>query len=115
MFPHKKHATPSKGTLPRHLWPTSTRHDVSNIRRRAKAIRRLIKHETKPLAGAQEKSFLEDPSLPLWPSFETPLSLRTVLSPPPKNLDTLGVCMRPDHIPMGTTTLHASQDYFNGP
>ncbi len=47
MFPQKKPTTPSKGTLPRHLWPKSNRHDVSNIRRRGKAIRRLIKHETK--------------------------------------------------------------------
>ena len=51
MFPHKLPATPGKGTLPRHLWPESVRHDVSNIRRRAKAIRRLIKHETKTPAG----------------------------------------------------------------
>jgi hypothetical protein len=47
MFPHKPPATPAKGTLPRHLWHTSVRHDVSNIRRQAKSIRRLINHETK--------------------------------------------------------------------
>ena len=47
MFPHKPPATPGKGTLPRHLWPKSVRHDVSNIRHRAKSIRRLINHEKK--------------------------------------------------------------------
>ena len=55
MFHHNTPATPSEGTLPRHLLPKSDRHDVSNIRRRAKAIRRLIKNETKPLAGAKEE------------------------------------------------------------
>ncbi len=114
MFPHKTPATPSKGTLPRHRGLKSVRHDVSNIRRRAKVIRRLIKHETKPPAGAQEEPSLEDPSLPLWHRVDTPLSLRTVLSPPPKNLDTLGVFMRPDPISVGTTTLQAAQDRFKG-
>jgi len=47
MFPDKAAGYPGKGTLPRHLWPKSVRQYVSNIRRRAKAIRRLIKHETK--------------------------------------------------------------------
>ena len=105
MFPHKTPDIPSKDTSPRHLWPKLDRHDVSNIRLRAKAIRRLIKYEMKALAGAQEESPLEDPSLPLWPSVKTPLFMRTVLSPPPKNLDILGVFMRPDPIPIGTTTL----------
>ena len=47
MFLHKPPATPGKGTLLRHLWTKSVRHDVSNIRRRAKSIRRLINHEKK--------------------------------------------------------------------
>ena len=112
MFPQKTHATPSKGTLPRHLWLKSVRHDVSNIRRRAKAIRRLIKHETKPPAGSEDEPPTEDPSLPLWSSVATPLSLRTVLGPPPKNLDTSGVFVRPDPLPMGTATLLAAHDCF---
>ena len=62
MFPRKPPATPNRGTLPRHLWPKSVRHDVSNIRRRAKAIRCLIKHEAITLAGAQEEPYLGDPS-----------------------------------------------------
>jgi hypothetical protein len=46
MIPHKAAPPPSKGTLPYHLWPNSVRHDVAEIRRRAKAIRRLIRIET---------------------------------------------------------------------
>jgi len=78
------------------------RHDVSNIRRR-------VKHATKQPAGSQEDLPLEDPSLPLWSSVETSLSLRTSLSPPPRNLDTLGVFRRPDPIPICTTTLKVAQ------
>ena len=44
MFPHKPPAKPGKGTIPRHLWPKSVRHDISHIRRRTKSIRRLINH-----------------------------------------------------------------------
>jgi len=65
MFPHKPPATPSRGTLPRHLWPTSVLHDVSYVQRRAKAIRRLIKHEAITLSGDQEEPPPWDPSLPL--------------------------------------------------
>ena len=38
MFPHKAVLPSSRGTLPRHLWPNSMRHDVAEIRRRAKAV-----------------------------------------------------------------------------
>jgi len=112
MFPHTTLATPSKDTLPRHLWPKSVRHDVSNLRRRAKAIRRLVKYETKRQVGSQNELLPEDPSLPLWASVATPLSLKTALSPPPKSLDTLGVLVRLNTLPMGTTSLHATQDCF---
>jgi len=88
MLTYKTPATPRKGTLPRHLWPKSVRPDVSNIRRQAKAIRRLIKHETTPPAGSQDRPPPEDPYLPLWSSVVTPLSLSTVFSPRPKNVDT---------------------------
>ena len=114
MFPHKRPATPIKGTLPRHICPKSVRHDVSDIRRRAKAIRRLIKHETKPPTGAQEEPPPKDPSLPLWFGVDTPLSLRTILSPPPKNQDTLRVRMRPNPIPMDSATRHAAHECFKG-
>jgi hypothetical protein len=104
MFPHKPPATPNRGTLPRHLWPKSVRYDISNIRRRAKAIRRIIKHETRTLANAREEPPPRDPSLPLCSIVDTPLSLRTVLSPPPKGQDTLGLLNRPDLNPLGTST-----------
>jgi len=94
--------------------PESVRHDVFNIQRRAKAIRRLIKHETKPPTGNQDEPPSEDPSLPLWANVATPLSLRMVLSPSPKNLNTLGVLARPDSLHMGTTTLPAAQGCFKG-
>ncbi len=42
IFHHNAAPPPSKGTLPRHLWTNSVRHDVTEIRRRAKAIRRLL-------------------------------------------------------------------------
>ena len=112
MFPHNPPATLGKGTLPRHLWTKSARHDVSNIRRRAKAVRRLIKHKTKTAECIQDESHTSDISLPLWSSFNTPLSLRIVLNPPPKDLDSLGVFRRPDPTPMGTTTLQAAHDCF---
>ncbi len=60
MFPHNPPATPNKGTLPRHLWPESVRHYVSIIRRRAKAVRRLVKQETNTLTCAKVESFTAD-------------------------------------------------------
>ena len=45
MFPLKTPNPPKKGTLPRHMWPKQVRQDISNIRRRAKAIRRLLGNE----------------------------------------------------------------------
>jgi hypothetical protein len=100
MFPRRIPATHSKSTLPQHLWPKSVRHDVSNIR--------LIKHVTNTQECFQDELSPKEPSLPLWDSVATPLSLRTALSPPPKNLDALGILVRPDHGPMGTPTLSAA-------
>jgi hypothetical protein len=65
MFPHKPPATPSKGTLPRHLRLKSVRHDVSIIRRRVKAVRHLVKHETNTLTCAKAESLTADLSLQL--------------------------------------------------
>ncbi len=114
MFPHKPPAKPGKGTLPRDLWPKSVRNDVSNIRHRAKVIRRLINHETKARRCTPPEELSRDPSLPLWSSVNKPLSLRTVLSPPPKNVDSLGVLLRTDTTPMDQTTLQAAHDFFKG-
>ena len=36
------------------------------------------------------------------------------LSPFSKNLDTLGILVRPDSLPMGTATLTVAQDCFKG-
>ena len=105
IFPHKPPATPGKGTIPRHLWPNSMRHDISHIRRRAKSIRRLINHETKAQRCTPPVELSTDPHPPLWTSFNTPLSFRTVLNPPPKDIDSLGVLLRPNTTPMDSTTL----------
>jgi hypothetical protein len=82
--------------------------------RRAKTIRRLIKHETKTPADAQDEPTLEDPSPSLWSSVDTPLFLRTVLSPPPKDLDSLRVLLRLDPTLKGTTTSQATHACFKG-
>ncbi len=111
MFHLKTHASPGKGTLPRHLWPKTVRQDVSTIRRRAKVIRCLNKHETKQPADAQDEPPPPDPSLPLWSIVATPLILRTFLSPLPKNMDALGVLVRPDPL-VGTSTLSEVQECF---
>ena len=103
MFPHKPPATLYRITLPRHLWPKSVRHDVSNIPRRAKAISRFIKHETKTPKCTLHESLSADPSLPLWSSVNKPLSLRTVLNPPLKDMDSLGVLLRSDTTLMDPT------------
>jgi hypothetical protein len=60
MFPHKAAPPPSRGTLPRHLWPNSVRHDVAEIRHRAKAVRRLVRIEAKtPKTTSDEPSLLD--------------------------------------------------------
>ena len=101
MSPHKPQITPTRITLPRHLLPKSVCHDFSIIRRRAKAIRRLVKHEARNMVDVQEKPYPRDPMRPLWSSVNTPLPLRTVLSLPPMGLDTLGHFTRTDLDPKG--------------
>ncbi len=58
MFPHKAAPPPSRGTLPRHLWPNTVRHDVAQIRRRAKAVRRLVRIEANPPGTTPDKPYL---------------------------------------------------------
>ncbi len=65
MFPHKPPAKPGRGTIPRHLWPKSSKHDVLNIRRRASHTRRFINNETKAQRGTPPAELSTDPSLPL--------------------------------------------------
>jgi len=81
MFPHKEAPALSRRTLPRDLWPNSVRHDVSNIRRRAKAIRRLIRLEANPPTDTQDDSSHPDTHLSLWSIVSMSLQLRTVLPP----------------------------------
>ena len=110
MFPHKPPATPGKGTLPRHLWPNTVKHDVYQIRRRAKSIRRLITHETKAQRGTPPAELSTDPYPSLWSSVNKPLSLRTVLNPPQKDIDSLGVLLRPDTTPIDPITPQAAHE-----
>jgi len=49
-----------------------------------------------------------------WSSVNTPLSMRTVLSPPPRDLDSMRVLLHLDPIPKGTTTLQAAHECFKG-
>ncbi len=114
MFPHKPPGKPGTGTLPWHLWPKSVRHDVSHIRRRAKAIRRLITYKNKAQKCTPPEALTRDLSLPLWSSVSKPLSLRTILNPPPKDASSLGVIHRLDTTPRDPTTLHAAHDCFRG-
>ena len=60
MFPHKATPPPSRGTLPRHLWPNTVSHDVAEIRRRAKVVRRLVRIETNPPMTTSDKPSLLD-------------------------------------------------------
>jgi hypothetical protein len=101
MFPHKPSVAPARGTLPRLLWPKTVRHDICNIRRRAKAILRLIRHEARSPEDAQVDPSPLDPSSSLWSSVNTSLPLRTVLDLPPKDMDTLGLFTREDLVPQG--------------
>jgi hypothetical protein len=101
MFPHKAAPPPSRGTLPRYLWPNSLRHDVAEIRRRAKAVHRLVRIEAKTPKTTSDELSLLDTHLTLWSCVTTPLQLRTTLSPLPRGFDTLGLITRKDLQPKG--------------
>ena len=93
-----KAATPGKGqTLPHHLWPKSVLHDVYTLRTRTKALRRLAAEAaaTPPLA-MESISTAESPHHHLWLRVNTPLSLRTVASPPIRNQEALILTNVPD-------------------
>ena len=105
MFPHKPPAKLGRGTVPRHLWPKSVRHYFSTIRQRAKSIRRLVNHEKKAQRDTSPSELPSEPHPSLWSSVNKPLSLRTALNPPPKDMDRLGVFLRPEITPMASTTI----------
>jgi hypothetical protein len=94
MFPHRTAPSPSRSTLPHHIWPNSARHDVANIRRRAKDIRRLVRLESNPRHVTEEDLSPLVTHISPWSSVNTPLPLRMVLSPPPRGLDILGLFTR---------------------
>jgi len=98
MFPHRTAPAPSRSRniLPRHLWPNSVRHGVGNIRRRAKVIRRIVRLAPKPRQDTSEDTSSPPSHIFLWSCVNSPLALRTVLSPPPRGLDTLGLLTRED-------------------
>ena len=105
MFPLKTHTPPSKGSLPRHLWPKQVRQDISSIRRRAKALRRLLGSETRRTKVPQGEPPPSGSFTDLWADVGVPISLRTALSPPPRHLDTLGVLVRQGPLPGSITLL----------
>ena len=94
MFPHKFTPPPTRGTPPRHLWPSSVRHDVSEIRRRAQAVRRLVRIEANPPVITPDKPSLLDTHPALWSNVSTPIQFRTSISPLPRGLDALGLLTR---------------------
>jgi len=55
MFSHQPSPPSTRSTLPRHLWLKSDRHDISNIRQRANAIRCLIRLKPRPPTDTQEE------------------------------------------------------------
>ena len=91
-FPQKPVA-PKKGTLPQHLWPKSVRRDVDKIRRWVKTHRRLAS-----IAAHHLEDIISDISLhdALWSEVITPVLLRTDLSPPPRDLASLGILHKED-------------------
>jgi hypothetical protein len=83
MFPHRPPSVPDRSyPPPRHLWPKSVRHDIYNTRRRTKVNRRYIRLEVRPHAASQKEPSHLDTPLSLWSCVNTPLPLRTILSPP---------------------------------
>ncbi len=88
-----KATIPSKGqTLSHHLWPKSVLHDVYAIRKRTKALHRLATLVTaKPDCLLESFLDTESPHHKLWLNVINPLTLRTVDSPPIRNLDALSL------------------------
>jgi hypothetical protein len=87
IFPHTS-AAPKKGTLPHHLWPKSVRKDVVRIRVRVNTIRRLAS-----LAAHHPEDITNDtsPHDAFCSEVDTPARIRTDLSPPLRDLASLGI------------------------
>ena len=97
MFPLKATTTSKSQTLLHRLWPKSVLHDIHAIRYRTKVLRRLAT----PVAATPdtERETLFDEASPhhkLWTRVTNPLILRTVTSPPIRNLEALSLSHTPD-------------------
>jgi hypothetical protein len=92
IFPRKPSA-PKRGTFHHHLWPKSVRHDVDNVRRRVKNLRRLVN-----IATRNHKDTLTDPAshIAILREVDSPLHIRTIHSPPPRDLAFLGILQPQD-------------------
>jgi hypothetical protein len=91
------------------------RHDVTEIRRRARAIRRLLRLEATPPEIPPAAPPSADTHSALWQSVSTPVRLRTALSPPLKDIATLGLLTEEDlHLPGEFPTTQVIQTCFKG-
>ena len=90
MFPLNA-GTQNKGqTLPHHLWPKAVLHDIHTIHKRTKALRHLAAlAATTPLLTLESISNTKFLYHQLWLVVNTPLTLRTVASPPIRYLEAL--------------------------
>ena len=93
-FPQKT-ANGGRGrTLPHHLWPKSVKTDLSVIRERAHALRRLNNIAARnPSTTAATLSPENAPHAKLWQCVTSPVTIRTIMSPPLKDTGTL--CITP--------------------
>jgi len=105
IFPQKP-ASSKRSTLPQHLWPKSDRHDIDNVRRRVKTLRRLAS-----LAAQNQEGALSDTSChtALWREVSSPLPLRTDLFPLPRDLAFLVLLHPEDLVAEDDTTLSMIQ------
>jgi hypothetical protein len=91
------------------------RHDVAEIRRRVKAVRRFVRINAKTPKTTSDEPSLMDNRPALWSCVTTPLQLRTILLLIPRGLDTLGLLTREDLQPNGEIPpSQAVQSCFRG-
>ncbi len=96
MFPLKATAPSKRQTLLLHLWPKSVLHDVYTIRNRTKALRLLATLvAATPGCGMEFISVTDSPHHKLWLRVTNPLTLRTMTSPPIRNIDALSLTHAP--------------------
>jgi hypothetical protein len=107
-----KPAAPIRGTLPQHLWTRLVRHDVDKTHRRVKTLRRMASLPARNPEGAIPDT---SPHIALWQELYTPVPLRTDLSPPSRDLASLGL-LHPDNlVTIEDTTPSKIKACFKGP